>query len=77
MKVVNFFTEINHKFCKHNARVSKYRVTAQLWSGHVRSDLGKSERFEEQQSLYTVGGPAGYLCSATVGRSFVDFVRHM
>jgi len=28
--------------------------------------MGKSERVEGQESLHTVGGPAGYLCSATL-----------
>ena len=28
--------------------------------------MGKSERVEGQESLHTAGGPAGYLCSATI-----------
>jgi hypothetical protein len=44
-------------------RFSKYQVIAQLSSGHVQTDMGKSERVE---SLHTAGGPTDYLRSATV-----------
>ena len=37
--------KINHTFCKHNTKQnSKKQVPTQLWSGHVRREMGKSER---------------------------------
>jgi hypothetical protein len=60
-KVANFFNEINHKFCKHNA---KHHVLAQVGRGHVRREMGKNERTEGQKSLHTTGGTTGYLCLA-------------
>ena len=66
-KGANFFTKINHKFCKHSAKQNpKHQVLAHLWSGHVRRDMGKSARFEGQESLHIASSPTDYLFSATV-----------
>jgi len=40
-------------------RVSKHKDLAQLCSGHVRRDMGKSERAEGQESLHTAWVAAG------------------
>jgi len=61
VKVDNFFTEINHKFCKHNAEQNfQFRFLAQLWSCHVPKVMGKTEKADETESLQTAGGPTGY-----------------
>jgi hypothetical protein len=52
-KVTNFVNTIPN-------RISKHQVLAQLWSGHVQRDRGKSERFEGQESLHTAGGSTSY-----------------
>jgi len=69
-----FFIEINHKFCKHNAKenfqLSSPRTTLHY---HVRRDVRKSERVEGQKSLHTAGGSTGYLCSATVRPICLDW----
>jgi len=53
-------------------RISKYRVFAQLWNGHVRSDIGKSERVEGQESLHTAGGPTGYWRATRVRQCIIQ-----
>jgi hypothetical protein len=47
-------------------RVSKHQVLAQLGRGHVRREMGKSERVEGQISLHTTSDTTGYLCLATL-----------
>jgi len=47
-------------------KVSKHQVLAQVGRGHVRREMGKSERVEGQKSLHTAGGTTGYLCLATL-----------
>ena len=42
-------------------RFSKHRVLEHLCRGYVRRDIGKSERVEGQESLYTADGPTDYL----------------
>jgi len=46
-------------------RISKYQVLALLGNGQVRTDMGKSESVEGQDTLHTMDGPTSYLCSAT------------
>lgn len=60
-----FFIDINHQFCTHNTTQNFHSSSPRTTSHcHVLRKMGKNERVEGQESLYTKVGPAGYLCSA-------------
>jgi len=59
-KVANFFTGINHIFCKHKAK-QNFQTSSPRTAGsfHVRRDMAKRERVAGQESLNTAGGSPG------------------
>ena len=57
---VYFFIDVNHQFCTHNALQNFYSLSPHTTLHRdVPRNMGKSERVEGQESIYTTVGPTG------------------